>query len=357
MLKKLFIPGPVNVKEDVLQKMSTPMISHRNEEASILQKNISDKLRKLMFTKNEILLSTSSGSGLMEGAIRSCTRRRAAVFSCGSFGNRWSKIASDNGVPADRFEVEWGAPNLPEDVDNVLSSGKYDLVTITHNETSTGVTNPLKEISQVIKNYPEIVFCVDAVSSLGGIKIEVDNLGIDICLTSSQKCLAIPPGFSLCSFSKKAINAAKKVLHRGFYFDLLQIYEHIQENNYQYPFTASLSHMFALDYQLDNILLKEGLENRFDRHKELGKFVRNWAKKYFKLFALEKYSSNTVTCIKNTRNINIDELNERLKVEGYVISNGIGKIKNETFRIGHMGETKVSDLEGLIITINGILKL
>lgn len=356
MFKKLFIPGPVNVKDDVLQKMATPIIGHRTKEASVLQRSISDKLRKLMFTKNEILLSTSSGSGLMEGALRSCTKKRAAIFSCGNFGNRWFKIAKDNNIPANKFEVEWGNPTLPEEVDNVLSSRKYDLLTLTHNETSTGITNPLEEISLVVKNYPEVIFCVDAVSSLGGLKIEVDKWGIDICLASSQKCLSIPPGFSLCSISDKAVEAARKVSHRGTYFDLLQLYEHIQENDYQYPFTASLSHMFTLDYQLDKIFV-EGLENRFSRHVEIANYVRKWANDNFALFAEEKYASNTVSCVKNTRNIDINKLNENLGEKGYIISNGLEKIKNKTFRIGHMGETTISDLAELLSEINKILKL
>jgi len=151
MYKKLFIPGPTHVTEDVLQKMATPMISHRTKEASNLQRGISDKLRKLMYTQNEILLSTSSGSGLMEGAVRSCTQKRAAVFSCGNFGNRWFAMAEDNNVPADKFEVEWGLPNTAESIDQALATGKYDLVTVTHNETSSGIMNPIQEIAEVMK--------------------------------------------------------------------------------------------------------------------------------------------------------------------------------------------------------------
>ena len=157
---------------------------------------------------------------------------------------------------------------LRNQIDQVLTTGKYDLITVTHNETSSGIMNPVEEIAEVMKKYPEVVFCVDTVSSLGGTKIEVDKLGIDICLTSSQKCLGLPPGLSLCSISEKALEAARKVKFRGTYFDLLQIYEYIQKKDYQYPSTPSLSHMFALDYQLDKIL-NEGLENRFARHTEM----------------------------------------------------------------------------------------
>ena len=356
MYKKLFIPGPVNVTEGALQKMATPMISHRTKEASNLQRNISDKLRKLMYTQNEILLSTSSGSGLMEGAVRSCTQKRAAIFSCGNFGNRWFAMAQDNNIPADKFEVEWGLPNTAESIDQVLATGKYDLITVTHNETSTGIMNPVGEIAEVMKKYPEVIFCIDAVSSLVGAKIEVDKLGIDICITSSQKCLGLPPGLSLCSISEKALEAARKVKFRGTYFDLLQIYEYIQKKDYQYPSTPSLSHMFALDYQLDKIL-KEGLENRFARHLEMADYVRNWAKEKFALLAQEEFASNTVTCVKNTREISVGDLNKALGERGYMISNGYGKLKDKTFRIAHMAEATLAEIRELLSLIDEILGL
>jgi len=285
--KKLFTPGPTNVKEDVLQKMASSMISHRTKEASKLQRDISNKTRKLMYTKNEILLS---------------------------------------------------------------------IITVTHNETSTGIMNPIEEIADVVKNYPKVVFCLDTVSSLGGVKIEVDKLGVDICLASTQKCLALPPGFSICSISEKAIEAAKKVKFRGSYFDLLRLYNWVKEKDYQYPSTPSLPHMFALDYQLDRIF-EEGLENRFSRHIKVANYVKTWVKNNFALFADEKYASNTVTCVENTRSIDVDELNKALGEKGYIISNGLEKIKDKTFRIGHMGESTVSDLAELLSTINGILKL
>ena len=356
MYKKLFIPGPTHVIEDILQKMATPMIGHRTKEASNLQRSISDKLRKLMYTENEILLSTSSGSGLMEGAVRSCTQKRAAVFSCGNFGNRWYQMAVDNNVPADKFEVEWGLPNTAESVDQVLATGEYDLITVTHNETSSGVMNPVEEIAKVMKKYPEVIFCIDAVSSLVGAKIEVDKLGIDICITSSQKCLGLPPGLSLCSISEKALEAARKVKFRGTYFDLLQIYEYIQKKDYQYPSTPSLSHMFALDYQLDKIF-EEGLENRFARHTQMADYVRGWAKEKFALFAQEEFTSNTVTCVKNTREISVGDLNKALGEKGYMISNGYGKLKEKTFRIAHMAEATLAEIKELLFLIDEILGL
>jgi len=356
MHKKLFIPGPVEVTSDVLEKMAIPMIGHRSKEASELQRGISEKVRKIFNTQEEILLSTTSGSGLMEGAIRSCTAKRAAVFSIGAFGKRWYEMAVFNNVPADLHEVEWGNAVDPNEVNKVLATGKYDLVCITHNETSTGVMNPVEELSLITKKYPEIIWCLDTVSSMAGTKIEVDKLGVDICITSSQKAIGLPPGMAICSFSKKAVERAKKVPFRGYYLDLLSLYDYIQKKDYQYPSTPSLSHMFAMDYQLGKIL-EEGLENRFNRHIEMANYVRQWGKEHFELFADERYLSNTLTNIKNTRNINVGDLNKELGQRGFQISNGYGKLKEKTFRIAHMAECTMDDIKELLFNINDILKL
>ena len=356
MARKLFIPGPIDVREDVLEKMATAMIGHRGEEASALQKGISEKLQKLFYTKEEILLSTSSGSGLMEGAIRSCTSKRAAVFSCGAFGDRWYKMAVENNVKADLYKVDMGKAITPELVEQVLAKGEYDLITVQHNETSTGITNPIEKIAQVLKNYPDVIFCVDAVSSAGGVKIEVDKLNIDILITSTQKALGLPPGMSICTFSKKAIERAEKVEFRGSYLDLLAIYKYLKKKNYQYPSTPSISHMYALDYQLDNIL-EEGLENRFQRHEEMAEIVRNWARKHFKLFTDQNHLSNTLTVIENTQNIDIKQLNSKLQEKGMHLANGYGDLKEKTFRISHMGDYQIEDIQYLLNTIEEILNI
>jgi aspartate aminotransferase-like enzyme len=334
--------------------MSTPMIGHRSKSASALQSGIADKMRILMYTKNEILLSTSSGSGLMEGSIRSCTARRAAVFSIGAFGDRWYKMATANNVPADIFTVEAGCATLPEQVDKALSTGMYDLVTVTHNETATGVMNPVEEIADVMRHYPEVVWCLDAVSSLGGAKIEVDRLGVDVCITSSQKCLGLPPGLAVCSVSEKAVHAAEKVPFRGLYFDLVELYKFVKEKENQYPATPSLSHMFALDYQLDRIMV-EGPENRFARHRAMADRVRGWAKENFALFADPRFLSDTVTCITNTRGLDFSALNKGLGEVGYTISNGYGALKDRTFRIAHMADTTLSEIDALLAEIDALL--
>jgi aspartate aminotransferase-like enzyme len=354
--KKLFIPGPIEVHPEVLKAMSTPMIGHRSGDYTELQKRVTEKVQKLAFTANPILFSASSGSGLMEGAIRCCTAKRAIVFSVGTFGNRWHEIAQGNGVPADKHEAEWGTGITADVVEQHLSSGKYDLATLTHSETSTGVMNNLVELAPVFRRHPEVVWCLDAVSSFAGVKIDVDALGIDIMVTSSQKCLGLPPGLSLATFSAKAEKRAQGVANRGYYFDLLQLLQFIREKNFQYPSTMSISHMYALDVQMDRIL-KEGFEARFARHEAMAKRVQGWAKKYFALYPKEPWASTTVTCIANTRGISVAELNKELGKRNLTLSNGYGKLKEKTFRIAHMGDLTMADIDELLAAIGDILKL
>ncbi len=354
--KKLFIPGPIEVHPDVLKAMSVPMIGHRSGDYSALQKRVTEKVQKLAFTTNPILFSASSGSGLMEGAIRCCTAKRAIVFSVGTFGNRWFEIAQGNGVPADKHEVAWGEGLTPEMIEEHLSTGKYDCATLTHSETSTGVMNHLEELAPVFRRYPDIIWCIDAVSSFGGVKIDVDSLGVDVMVTSSQKCLGLPPGLSLATLSPKAEKRAQSVKNRGYYFDLLQLLQFIREKNFQYPSTMSISHLFALDVQMDRIM-KEGIDARFARHDQMAHRVQEWARKYFALYPVERYASKTVTCIKNTRGISVADLNKDLGTRNLTLSNGYGKLKEQTFRIAHMGDLQMSDIDELLGAIEEILAL
>lgn len=354
--KKLFIPGPTEVHPDVLAAMSKPMIGHRGAEYSELQKRITEKVQKLADTANPVVFSASSGTGLMEGAIRCSTVKRAVVFSVGAFGDRWLELAEGNGVPADKHTVEPGLPITPDDVEKYLSTGRYDCATLTHSETSTGVMNDLEELSRVFNRYPDVVWCVDAVSSFAGVKIEVDRLGIDLLVTSSQKCLALPPGLSLAVVSPKAEKRAALVKHRGFYFDLLHLLSFVREKNFQYPSTMSIPHLFALDLQMDRIQ-KEGFENRFARHARMAARVQEWAEKHFALLPEKRYASRTVTCIRNTRGISVADLNKKLGERDLNLSNGYGKLKEQTFRIAHMGDLQMEDVEELLGAIGDILKL
>lgn len=353
---QLFIPGPTEVAPEVLAEMAKPLIGHRTKEMSALQKDISEKMQKLFYTNNVIILSTSSGSGLMEGAVRSFTAKRALMCSMGDFGNRWYKMAKTNNVPADLIQVELGQHVPAEKIDEALATGKYDVVCTTHSETATGVLNNLEEIAAVVNKYPEVVWCVDSVSAAAGVKVEVDKLGIDFFLTSTQKALGLPPGMAVAAMSQKAYDRTADVEFRGVYFDMKAVYDRIVKKNFQYPSTPNVSLMYAMDKQLDRIL-EEGIENRFARHHEMAEYTRAWAKKYFDIFPEEGYRGDTLTVVTNTRGISVADLNKELAKRGKSIANGYGDLKEKTFRIAHMGEITLDDVKALLADINDILGL
>ncbi len=350
-MDRLFVPGPVDVSQDVMKQMQKPMIYHRGKDFSQLLENCVEKLKKIMYTKNYVFISTSSSTGLMEAAVRNCVKKKCLNVATGAFGERWHEIALANGKEADILKVEWGKVATPEIIDDKLSKGNYDCITIVHNETSTGASNPIYDISKVIKNH-DVCFLVDTVSSMGGVKIEVDKIGIDVCLFGSQKALGLPAGLSACSVSEKALTTAETVKNRGYYFDFVVFKKYWLKK--QTPSTPALPQIYALDYQLDKIL-KEGLQERYQRHEELAEITRTWTKENFKLFPEEEYASNTLTCIKNSRKINVEKLKAELKKRRLLISNGYGKLREKTFRIAHMGDRTILELKELLDAIDEIL--
>ncbi len=352
--KKLFIPGPVEVLPDVLEKLSTPLIGHRTKEYSELHARVRTKIQRLLYTKNKVFLATASGTGVMEACVRNCVAGKILCLICGEFGERWHEIAKANGKETDALRVDLGKAIKPEMVKGALASGQYDAVALTHNETSTGVMNPLPEISQVMQEFPDVIFMVDAVSSMGGARIEIDRWGIDVCLSSTQKGFGLPPGFAVFSVSDKALDKAARVPNRGYYFDFLTLNEYDEKN--QTPTTPSLPHIFALDYQLDK-WFKEGMERRFDRHIQMASMCRQWAKERgFAPFPEAGYESVTLTTVDNTRGINVSRLNTELGKRGFMISAGYGRLKERTFRIAHTGDITADDLSELLGVIDEIVE-
>jgi len=347
---RLFIPGPTDVHPDILAAQTQPMIGHRGADFESLFARIQPKLRQVFFTQSRVYVSTSSGTGLQEAAVRNCVASKVLCCVNGSFSERWYQVAVANGKETARLDVEWGCAIKPEMVDAALAAGGFDGLTIVHNETSTGVASPVREIAALVRQrYPDVMIMVDAVSSLGGVLLDFDGWGLDVLLTSSQKCLALPPGLSFAAVSDRALDKARRVPNRGLYFDFVDLEKYLLRN--QTPATPAISLMFALDAQLDRILA-EGLEARFARHAQMAVLVQSWAAQLFDLFAEEGYRSQTVTCVKNTRGVDIKALNAHLRARlGCQISDGYGKLKSSTFRIAHMGEITPADLEILLAAI------
>ncbi|MFH1126029.1 MAG: aminotransferase class V-fold PLP-dependent enzyme, partial [Candidatus Altiarchaeota archaeon] len=251
MAKKLFIPGPVDVSADVAAKMSEPMIGHRGKGYADLHARTVEKLRKLMYTKNKVFLGACSSSGWMEAAVINCVAKKALHVVNGAFSERWLKISKRWGKPADSIDIPWGSAATSRQIDEKLASGEYDTLFVTHNETSTGATTPLENIGRVCAEN-NVLFCVDAVSSMAGVKIEVDTLGIDVLVTGTQKCFGVAPGLAMTAVSEKALERSKTVPYRGLYFDYQDFLKYDEKNNT--PSTPPIPQIFSLDYQLDKIL-------------------------------------------------------------------------------------------------------
>jgi aspartate aminotransferase-like enzyme len=346
---KLFIPGPTEVHPDVLAAMAEPVIAHRGPESAALQKEIAQAAAFIMGTRHPVLFATCSATGLMEAAIRNSGSERVLSLSCGAFGKRWHTIARDCGVEADLMEVPWGKAIDPARVDEALRTGHYDAVTLVHNESSTGIANPLAAIADVVAKHPGVLFLVDTVSSLGGMPVRVDALGIDMCLAGVQKALALPPGLSLCAVSDRMLARSRAARGKGFYFDLVRIAEKALSG--QSLTTPSVPHMVAARVQFARILA-EGMERRWERHRRMGAMARAWAKERFALFADEAHASDTLTCIANTRGIDVAGLIADLKTQGILIGNGYGDLKEKAFRIAHMGEITPEMLQDVLDRID-----
>ena len=347
-MSHMFVPGPVDVAPEVMQAMIKPLLPHRSKEYEAIHRSAAEKAQKVFFTESRVLIGTHSGSGMQECGVRNLVEKD--VLSCvnGAFSERWYDVAISNGKDAVRLDVEWGRSLRPEVLAEKLKEKHYEAVTIVHNETSTGVENPLQALCAVVKDVsPDTLILVDAVSSLSGSRIEMDAWGIDFLLTSSQKCLALPPGISLVGVSDRALEKAKTVTNRGWYFDLL-IMEKTRIKN-STAMTPAVSLVYALDFQMDRILA-EGIDARFARHAAMSQRVYDWSLAHgMSPFAEEGARSKTVATINNTRNLDISALNAFL-MEKYEmrISNGYGDLKNKTFRIATMGETSMAEIDTLL---------
>jgi predicted phosphoserine aminotransferase len=354
-MSPMFVPGPVDVDPEVLQAQAQPMLPHRSREFEAIFRRAWEKSRRLFFTQARVFVVTASGTGLQEAAVRNFARRDVLACVNGAFSQRWYEVAQANGKQVDRLEVEWDQPVSPERVARALREKHYEVLTVVHNETSTGLENPVEQIAAAVReSSPDTLVCVDAVSSLGGARIEMDAWGLDMVLTSSQKCLALPPGLALAAVSDRAMEYASQVPERGWYFDLVRLEKHMHKDST--PATPALSLVYALDYQLDRIL-EEGLEARFARHSAMARRVQDWASaRGLDLFAPAGYRSQTVTTLANTRAIDVADLNAFLQERGMRIANGYGPLKGKTFRIAHMGEIRMADVEILLVAMDEYLE-
>ena len=349
--RTLFTVGPVEVRKEVLDAMTRPMITHRSKEYEQLQEGIVEKLHKTLDTDMQIIMSPSSASGLLEACVRNGVRDKMMGLSNGSFGDRWQSIGEENGKNIVKINGAWGKALKPDDLRSSLDPS-VEAITVVANESSTGVLNPIKDIARAAREEHEPLVFVDGVTAVYGTDLRIKDLDIDALVFGTQKALALPPGLAIMALSERLLEKARSVPNRGYYFDLLQM-KKMADKHYSLT-TPPVSLMYALDFQLDRIL-EEGVQARYRRHREMGDLVRSWASERLGLFAEPGYYSDTITVI-DRKGLDFSKLNKGLKEKGYEISNGYGDIKETTFRIGHMGDLTVDDIKGLLEAMDEVLE-
>ena len=351
---KLYNPGPINVSEDTFSAMAAPMIGHRGNDFVKLYEDIPPNLQTLFGTEGPVYLSTSSAWGVMEAAVRNLTQKKVLNCCNGAFSDKWLNVSERCGLEAEALRAEWGSPISPSSLNEALSKGEFDLVTLVHNETSTGVMNPLNEIAEVVSQYPDVLLVVDTVSSFSATPINTTENGIDVVLTGSQKALALPPGLALFTVSEKALERAKSTPNRGYYFDFLEFQKNWEKM--MTPSTPCISLLYGLQHQLNKIF-NEGLEERYARHIELNSMVHDWVEEHnFEHFAPEGYRSKSLTCVANNLNIDVPAwISSMREKHSLIINGGYGKIKGTTFRISNMGDETRESITSMLDAITDTL--
>jgi len=296
---------------------------------------------------------------VMEGAIRNLVSKKVLNCMCGAFSDKWLDVSKRCGKEAEALQVPWGSPIRGAEVDKKLATGQFDALTLIHNETSTGVMSPLAEIAALKKKYPDVLFIVDAVSSLSAVPIKFDELSIDVLLAGTQKAFAMPPGLAVFACSPAALAKAATMKDRGYYFDFVEFQKNAEQN--MTPSTPSIGHVYALESKLED-MLTEGLEARYARHRKTNQMTRDWAAKHgFTLYPEKGFESVTLTCISNGarpggRIVDVPKLQKLVKDQGFLIDGGYGKIKGTTFRISNMGDETEATMSQLYAALDNAMK-
>lgn len=344
---KLFTVGPVACYPEVLQEMSRQMYSHRSAEYKQMHSETVELLQNLIETENSIFLFSSTGTGFMEAAVRNCVHKKILCCVNGSFGKRFAQVAATNGKQVDVINAPLGKPILADVLDDaLLKLSEIEAVAITHNETSMGLINPLPDLADVVKKHDKLLF-VDAVSSMGGTELKVDDWGLDICFSSSQKCFGVPPGLGMGSVSDKALKKAEKVKNRGWYFDF-NLWERYQKSAGT-PMTSVVPQIAGLNRILKLIMEWGGKHRYFELYKERNHKIQSGIISLgLSLFPQEGYESPTVTCVNAPTDISGTRIYDAMRMKGFELAKGYGDVRETTFRIGNMGCIALSDIDSML---------
>lgn len=355
-MAQLRIPGPTPCPSQVLEAMAWPMVNHRGPEFKKMLYEVTNKLKEVFQTKNDLYVLTGSGTGGLEAAVVNTLSPGDKVLSVsiGVFGDRWANIAKAFGAEVINLKVEWGKAADPEAVREALKANPdVKAVMVTHNETSTGVTNDLESISKVVKDAGKLLL-VDAISSLSSIDLPVDKWQCDIVISGSQKGWMVPPGLAFASVSQQAWEVFKKAKTPRFYWDFGKARSYLEKG--QNPWTPAVSVVYALTISLD-MILKEGLQNIFARHLRIGRMVREGVKALgLSMFADEKYASNTVSAVAAPEGLDGNKFRQMMQIEhGIVLAGGQQSLDGKIFRIGHLGFVSEKEIEELLAALKTTL--
>jgi aspartate aminotransferase-like enzyme len=350
----LFTVGPVACYPEVLEAMGQQMVSHRSEEYKKLHVETVELLQRFLGTENEVFLFSSTGSGFMEASVRNCVNKKMLCCICGSFGKRFADVGVSNGKQVETIEMPLGEPVTADLLDQKLSEiPDVEAVSITHNETSVGLINPLEKLAEVVKKHDKLLL-VDAVSSMGGTEIEVDKWGLDVCFSSSQKCFGVPPGLGVGSVSEAALKKSEAAENKGWYFDF-KVWEKHQKKKGT-PMTSVIPQIAGFNRILKMIEGKGGKEWFFDLYAERNRRIREGVQKLgLTMFPRSGYESPTVNCVNAPANVDGLDVYGKMREEGFELAKGYGTVQNLTFRIGNMGYIESEDIDSMLEALGKVL--
>lgn len=349
-----FVPGPTDVRPEILEAMSGQMIPHRSPQFEALFARAQTGLRHVFQTTQPVVIAASSGTGMMECAVRCVRPGPILCLVNGAFSERFAMISRACGHESVTYEVPWSEVHDPAKVDELLAGGKFSAVTVVHSETSTGARNPIREISDVAHRHGARCL-IDSVSGLGGLELRFDEWGLDFVLTGSQKALALPPGLSFGAASEDFIREASTAPVRGIYFDLIELIAFAKKG--QTPSTPAVSLFYALVAQLDAIVA-EGIESRWAKHATMAKLVSEWSDSVaqgpdggFSNIVRKESRSNTVSTIRLPEGWAAPDFLKAVRELGFSLGGGYGKLAGSTFRIGHLGDHTPDTVRTLLSAI------
>lgn len=342
-----FLPGPTEVRREVLETMLAPMLPHRGAEFETMFGRIVESLKPIFRTSRPVYVSTSSATGFMEMAVRCAPPGAILSLVNGAFSERFADIAKSCDRDVTVLQANWGDVVSLDHVEAALRARRYVALTVVHSETSTGALASLEPLAKLAREH-DVLVLVDSVTGIAGAPVETDGWDLDVVLTGSQKALALPPGLAFAAVSERFLERAGQATARGRYFDVLEFEQYA--NKHQTPNTPAISLLYATLYQCEQIA-SEGIEQRWARHSAMQQATQTWVARTRErldlplcITAFEGVRSPTVTAIALPPAIAGDALVKAVADRGFVIGAGYGRTKATSFRIGHMGDHTVDGL-------------